>query len=97
MSDRPLFQDMDEQEAVYAPQQLPDGSAPKSAADTETRAGGEGVDRGAVAVPVAGILGAGAGAGGMSGTSGAPGGIGPALGAAALADETRDTDADERR
>ena len=35
MSDTPLFQNTDEQEAAYAPQQLPEGSAAEGAADIE--------------------------------------------------------------
>lgn len=35
MSDQPLFQGQDEQEKIFAPQQLPDGSTGEQAADIE--------------------------------------------------------------
>ncbi len=35
MSDKPLFQDMDEQEATYAPEQLPPGSVQRRQAQTD--------------------------------------------------------------
>ena len=43
MSEQPLFQNMDEQEAAYAPQELPAGTAGEQAADVE-ESRSEGVD-----------------------------------------------------
>ncbi len=44
MNERPLFQNADEQEATYAPQELPAGTAGEQAADVdESRGGGVGL------------------------------------------------------
>jgi len=40
MSDKPLFQDMDRQEATYAPEQLPPGSAQIEGGVTDTDTNG---------------------------------------------------------
>lgn len=103
MSDRQLFQNTDEQEAAYAPQQLPEGTAGDRAADVEEGEDDRGGGIGGVVLPLgaAGIAAGGGGAGGLgasSGTTGTGSGVGPAIGAAALADETSrdDEDADRR-
>jgi hypothetical protein len=78
MSDQPLFQSSDEQEAVYAPQQLPADHAGKQAADVE------------VGVPAAGagLLGQ-TGGGAQTGVvGGSPGAVGPAVGSEASEDKT---------
>ncbi|HEX6288357.1 MAG TPA: hypothetical protein VFZ66_04160 [Herpetosiphonaceae bacterium] len=95
MSDKPLFQNTDEQEAIYAPEQLPEGSAQKTAAEVEARDSANAVGGGVVPVPAAGVMGAGV-AGGASGTGTPTGGAAPAVGAAALANETEATNTDDR-
>ena len=97
MSERPLFQNTDEQEAAYAPQQRPeDGVADQVAADE-----GAGDNRpadGAVALPVAATGGAvnSGGPGYAGGTAGTTGGMVPAVGAVALAGELEKQDDRER-
>ena len=76
MSDTPLFQDADAQEAAYAPQELPADNAAQSAADVEARD--------------TGLVGSGTGALVSSGETATAGGAGQALGAAAMANETSD-------
>jgi hypothetical protein len=96
MSDRPLFQDADEEEARYAPQQLP-GNADQSTDE-------EGVASPDVVVPVAAapIAAAGAaantgGPGYAGGSAGTVSGIAPAIGAVAIAEELEKDDDEERR
>ena len=76
MSDKPLFQNSDEQEAIYAPQQLPEDTAATDRVeiDERERADADGGDT--VLVP-----GAAAGDAGMSGT-------GPSTGAGTLSGVT---------
>lgn len=75
MSDKPLFQHLDETEAVHAPEQLPDGQA----------------DETPVVVPTAGLAGSGLGSmGGTSGMVGTSTGIAPAAGPVGLKAETED-------
>jgi hypothetical protein len=58
MSDKPLFQDADDKEAIYAPQQLPEGSGAERAADLdEQERGGSGPN---IAVVPGAALGSGA-------------------------------------
>jgi hypothetical protein len=91
MSDKPLFQNTDEQEAIYAPQQLPAQATDRQATNTEASASGDTLAPVEV-VPTAGVAfeaaGIGTGAGVSSGTAGTAGGILPAVGAVALAQET---------
>ena len=99
MSDRPLFQNQDEQERAYAPQELGDGDPAEQVANLEegevgTGDGGDRADR----ATGFGALGLGAGnvGGGVGASQSTPGvGAGPAIGAAALGEELRNTD-DER-
>lgn len=74
MTDKPLFKDSDDQEALYAPQQLPD-------ADDETRPGEE--------VPLAQPGTAPAQQGGAGGIAGTAGFVPPA-GVAEITDDTAD-------
>ena len=95
MSDRPLFQNTDEQEAAYAPQELPVGSPGEQRAADE---GGRGEAAGTTGA--AGVMPAAGGAvatGALSGNVGTTTGVtpagpaaSPAIGAAALAQETED-------
>lgn len=90
MSDRPLFQDADEREAIYAPQQLPEDTRAKEAAnldDVRDREVGDDV----VVVPAAsaGMLGQTGGGISTGVVGGAPSAIGPAVGEDAVDDETR--------
>ncbi len=90
MSDQPLFPNADEQEAVYAPQQLPADNRPKQAADLDDGARDTQAPVDDVGVPAAGagLLGQ-TGGGGSSGVvGGAPSAVGPAVGASAPEDET---------
>ena len=101
MSDRPLFQNSDEQEAAYAPQQLPEGTTAEHAAEVE-EGGRNATNAGStIAVPaavVAGGAGGTAGSGYSTGAGGTVAGLGPALGAAALGEATaEDDDTADRR
>ncbi len=98
MSERPLFQNMDEQEAAYAPQQRPEGDAiDQVAADEGTS--DQGTAAGAAALPVAATGGAvnSPGLGYSGGTAGTTGGMVPAVGAVALGNHLADQDEAERR
>jgi len=64
MSDKPLFQDMDEQEAQYAPHQLPPGSAEARQARIEEGTTGSVASS---ATPVEGAVVPGTAAGGLTG------------------------------
>ena len=104
MSEKPLFEKMDQDEATYAPQQLPAGSAAEEAARVERDARGSDSADNTVLVPGAFVGGAGTGGTGPSvGPTGTLSGIAPVAGAAGLDDLTRDdddiprgSDADER-
>ncbi len=61
MSDKPLFQDMDQQEATYAPEQLPPGSAQTRQAQLEDGVPNSDVDQ-AVPTEEAAVLDAAPGA-----------------------------------
>ncbi len=90
MSDRPLFSNADEQEAVYAPQQVPSEDARKQAADLEdgARATQAPVDDVGVPAAGAGLLGQ-VGGGASSGVvGGAPSALGPAVSTSAPEDDT---------
>jgi hypothetical protein len=90
MSDRPLFQDADEQEATYAPQQVPAGDAGDGTIDT-------GVPLVALPIAATGAAASTAGPGYAGGSAGTVSGVIPALGAAALANETERDEEDEAR
>ena len=96
MSDTPLFQGADEQEAAFAPQQLPAEDASQTTGDSDASDAANTDRAGAVPVPAAGLMGVSLGMGGTGASGGAAGGIGPAIGAAALANETEDEDASDR-
>jgi hypothetical protein len=90
MSDQPLFQSSDEQEAVYAPQQLPADHAGKQAADVEDGGRDPQTTDETVGVPAAGagLLGQ-TGGGAQTGVvGGSPGAVGPAVGSEASEDKT---------
>lgn len=94
MSDRPLFQDADEREAIYAPQQLPDDTTAKHAAELDDAARDREVGDDVVVVPAAsaGMLGQTGGGISTGVVGGAPSAIGPAVGADATEDETKRPD-----
>jgi hypothetical protein len=91
MSDKPLFQNQEEQERVYAPQELPQGSADEREAaveegDTSSDVGSNAAIGAPGALAPAMLGGAASGSLGMSGGSGMMPGVAPAIGAAALSD-----------
>ncbi|HEY0607629.1 MAG TPA: hypothetical protein VGD58_32230 [Herpetosiphonaceae bacterium] len=97
MSDRPLFQNSDEQEAIYAPQQLPADTRAKETAnvdDAREREVGDDV----VIVPAAsaGMLGQTGGGISTGVVGGAPSAIGPAVGEDAVEDVTDENRRDRR-
>jgi hypothetical protein len=97
MSDRPLFQNADEQEAIYAPQQLPEDTRAKEAAnldDARDREVGDDI----VVVPAAsaGMLGQTGGGASTGVVGGAPSAIGPAVGENAVEDGADETRRDRR-
>lgn len=95
MNDKPLFQNSDEQEAEYAPEQLPEGSPGRLAADLEDAEDDPANDAPEIVLPAAG-LGASGSAGASTGSSGGvAAGIGPALGATVLGEEI--AEAEEKR
>ncbi len=82
MSEKPLFQNSDQQEGIYAPQQLPEGSAGERAAAVEGDKGNAGV----ADVPAVALAG-GANTGGLGpsvSTTGTQSGIAPAAGLTGL-------------
>lgn len=90
MSDQPLFQNTDEQESVYAPHQLPEGTSADAAADIDDGARDTNMSGDDVGVP-----GAGAGLLGLTGggvstgiVGGSPAATGPVVGASESEDET---------
>lgn len=90
MSEKPLFQNIDDQERDIAPQQLPDGSAGQRAAAIE----GD-VDSADATVPAVALAG-GANTGGLgpaAGTTGTSSGVAPAAGLAGLSGAIDDDDA----
>jgi hypothetical protein len=95
MSNKPLFQGMDDQERELAPQQLPDDDpATASTVEDAYRAEQDNTQSGRVDVPtpIGGMIsGQGVGPGTTIGTAGA----GEATGAAALADEEPKVDSDD--
>lgn len=93
MSDRPLFQDADEREAIYAPQQLPADTPPKEAANVDDAARDREVGDDVVVVPAAsaGMLGQTGGGISTGVVGGAPSAIGPAVGEDAVDDVTDET------
>ena len=98
MSDKPLFQNTDEQEAAYAPQELGAGSAERrDAAIEEGDTGGAAAGAGPAAVTpvVGGALAGGAISGQISGAPSNVPAAGPAIAGAALAGE-RDEGDEER-
>lgn len=90
MSDQPLFQNTDEQEAVYAPQQLPTNHAGKQAADVEEGTQDTQAVDATVGVPAAGagLLGQAGGGIGTGVVGGSPSALGPAVSSSASEDET---------
>lgn len=90
MSDRPLFQDADEREAIYAPQQLPEDTRAKHTADVDDDREREvGADVTIVPAAGAGMLGQTGGGISTGVVGGAPSALGPAVGAEAT-EETSD-------
>ncbi len=90
----PLFQNMDEQEQVYAPQQVPGAAMPAEEVDQGATAGatndaGAGPADHTPVVPAAGLAAAGLAAGPNVGLSAAAPAGGAAIGAAALDADTK--------
>ncbi len=92
MSDTPLFQNTDEQEALYTPQHLPSDAA---ADDTTAGEGGVPLPLAAAGMDLSG--GRAPGVAHTGGTGGAAGGAGLAFGADAAADATEGEDETEGR
>lgn len=90
MSDQPLFQNSDEQEAIYAPQQLPDESSAAVADDRSDQDAG-GVDATVPAIALAGGANTG-GLGPSAGTTGTASGVAPTAGLAGLTGAVDDDD-----
>ncbi len=90
MSDQPLFQNADEQEAAYAPQQLPADSAAQNAADLDDHRHDAANTTDDVGIPAAGAGLLGQAGGGLSSgvVGGAPSAIGPAVSSTAPEDDT---------
>ncbi len=94
MQGGPLFQNMDEREAVYAPQQVPGAAMPAEEVDqggtagATNAAGADPADRTPV-VPAAGLAAAGLAAGPNAGLTAAAPAAGLAVGAAALDADTK--------
>lgn len=91
MHESPLFQHADEQEAVYAPEQLPGITAAEQAASADAHSS----DQSTATVPMISIAAAGAVATGSSYGRGL--GAAAMVGAAALAQETDNRGGDDRR
>ena len=81
MSDQPLFQNADEQEAVYAPQQMANDADGGTTGDTTDEIG--------VPAAGAGLLGQTGGGASTGLVGGSPSATGSTVGAAAPEDETR--------
>lgn len=96
MSDRPLFQDSDDREATFAPEQLPSGTE-QAAVDEGTPNRESGLPAPTLPLAATGAAVSAAGAGNTGGTAGTVSGAVPAIGAIALADEVEKNDAAERR
>src|SRR5919202_3389052 len=99
MSDQPLFQNQEEQERVYAPQELPQGSADEREAEVEEGSAQADVgSNAAIGAPGAAgpamVGGAASGSLGIAGGGGVMPGVSPAIGAAALSDDEEDRDRD---
>ncbi len=94
MSEKPLFNKSDDQEAIYAPQQLPEDAAGRQASDVDAgRAGNQ--DAGdSIIVPGAAAGGAGMGGTGPSTGAGTLSGMAPVVGGPAL-DAQVDDDQDQ--
>lgn len=90
MSDQPLFQNSDEQEAIYAPHQVPSDHPSKQASDIEDGGRDTQDTTGDIGVPAAGAGLLGQTGGGIStGTvGGGPSALGPAVSSSAPEDET---------
>jgi hypothetical protein len=91
MSDKPLFENTDEQEALYAPHQLPEGTSADHAADIDdgprdTNTTGDDIGVPAAGAGLLGQTGGGVVTGGVVG--GSPSATGPVTGGAAPEDET---------
>jgi hypothetical protein len=88
MSDQPLFQNTDEQEDVYAPQQLPEGTAGSQAAEVDDQARDADTAVDGIGTPAAGAGLLSQTGGGFGGTAGVANPVGPAIAAATPDDET---------
>ena len=90
MSDQPRFDKLDEQEATYAPQQMPADTSAGDAAvvEEDTRDTGSSGDEVSVPAAGAGLLGQTGGGIGSGIVGGAPSAVGPVVGGAAPEDET---------
>ncbi len=97
MSDKPLFSNTDEQETVYAPHELPEGSAEERRAGTEEGSGPDSDLTNVGLLPGAVAVGTNTGGTGPSTGAGTLSGVAPVAGGAALGDPAADqTDQDQR-
>ena len=94
MSDQPLFQNTDEQEAIYAPQELPADSAAHHKVRADDRERDTDTTTDAVGVPAAGAGLLSQTGGGLGASVGSTNPAGTAVGTAAPDDETTGTDHD---
>jgi hypothetical protein len=92
MSEKPLFQDSDEQEAIYAPQPVPGGGPAESPPEVEGNQSGAQDLVETMLVPGTIAVGAGVGGTGPSTGAGTLSGVAPVAGAAA---ETTNAPTDE--
>ncbi len=97
MSEKPLFQDSDEQEAIYAPQQVPGTGPADSATDAQETPISDGNLADPGLIPGAAAAGAGMGGTGTSTTTGTLSGVAPAAGGAELANMLDDEDSADGR
>lgn len=84
MSDKPLFQNQDEQEKVYAPDQLPEGTRGEQAAELEGDKRDDGTMVNPGLVPGVAAIGGAVGGTGPSTGGGTLSGVAPVAGGAAL-------------
>lgn len=97
MSDKPLFPNTDEQESVFAPHELPEGSAEERRAGTEEGSGPDSDLTNVGLLPGAVAVGTNTGGTGPSTGAGTLSGVAPVAGGAALGDPAADQrDQDQR-
>ncbi len=97
MTEQPLFQNTDEQEARYAPQQLPEGSAAERTANLEEGAGGDSDLPNVGLLPGAAAVGANTGGTGPATGAGTLSGVAPVVAGDALDDPAIHANEQDRR